>query len=139
MASFDDIRNALATAVQDGTGLRSYPYGEAGDMSPPCAAVYRDDVDPRYVFGDGATHGFFKVRVYMPSLATSQAVRELDEYATATEGGQSVPLAVANEDNWPDDLIHHAQVQAIAGIQVGFLNGQQEQYLMQEFDVEVVW
>ena len=80
----------------------------------------------------------FKVRIYWPSNSARNAVLELDSYASA-DGDKSVALAVANEANWADDLVHYAQVQAVAGVQVGFLNGQQEQYLMQEFDVEVVW
>lgn len=138
-ATYAQVRAGLAAAVTAGTDLDAHPRGERHQMPPaPCALVLRAETDHRLTFSDTKTHGFFKVQVLVQANNTDASVDALDEYA-APYGDRSVTLAVADGDNWPDDLVDYAQVQLVGPILEATPAGGQETYLMIELDVEVVW
>lgn len=137
MTTYAEVRQGLADAVNAGTGLRAFAYGEADTINAPCAMVVAAETDPRLTFGDTNTHDFFKVQVFVRATSTRAAVESLDEFRT--QGPRSMALAVADGDNWTDNLVHYAQVQLIGPVLEATPAGGQERYLMTEYDVEVVW
>lgn len=139
MATYLEVREGLARAIELGVGLAAYPRGERyQSASPPCALILRAETDHRLTFSDTRTHGFFKVQVVERANDADSAIDALDEYAAPT-GSRSITAAVADGDNWTDNLVDYAQVQLVGPILEATPAGGQETYLMIEFDVEVVW
>ena len=62
-----------AEAVHNGTGLRSFAYGEADALNPPCAMIVRSEVDPRLTFSERPL--VVKPRATSPSCASARACR----------------------------------------------------------------
>ena len=135
MTTIGDVREALAAAVSDGTGLRCHPY-MLDQFAAPCALVERRQMDPRMVFGQGHAVRNFAVRCYFPRVNERAGQIDMDSYCELS-GERSVIAAIQNEDNWPNELIHHAVV-----VNVGdtlLVNVAGAEYLSVAFDVEVVW
>ena len=135
MTTIAQARLGLATAIQVGTGLRTEPL-TLDSVNAPCAQVFRAEMDPRMVFSGSKAQFNFRVRVFMgraSEIAAQEAIDDLCELSGAT----SLAAAVADGDNWTDGLVDYAQVVRIGETGVANIGG--IEYLMAEFDVEVVW
>jgi hypothetical protein len=132
MATIAQVREALAAAVEvTGLECKAHPKDL---INPPVAHIMRPAFDPRVVFSGARQRLLFKIRVYVKRAAEAGGDELLDEYCDVT-GQRSVYAAVQNGDNWPDDLIHYAEVQLIG--ETGIYETGGVQYLGAEIDVEV--
>lgn len=125
----------MAEAITAGAQLPGSPVDGTTPNSGTFQVV-RGAYDPRFVFSGTKQMYPFKVRVFAGVAANDANVRLLDEYAEA-EGSRSIVAAVQNSDLWPDDLVDYAQVVQVS--EVTLASFADAQFLMVEFDVEVVW
>jgi hypothetical protein len=111
VADLTNIRNAVAAAITNGTGLRA--WGQAHDsITPPCAVVlpgqplitYGDTMDSAPVMG--ATHIGGAVTINLTVLLimsdaplVEQTQRALDAYLGVGAPGVSVPDAIELDQN----------------------------------------
>lgn len=135
MTTIRQVREAMAAAITAGAELP----GSAVDGAVPNSGTFqvvRGAYDPRFVFSGTKQMYPFKVRVFAGVAANDANVRLLDEYAEA-EGDRSIVAAVQNGTLWPDGLVDYAQVVQVS--EVALASYPEAQFLMVEFDVEVVW
>lgn len=135
MATIAQVRTALASAVTDGTGLRAEPL-VLDSVNAPVAEVVRRPMDPRYIFSGTKANYALTVRVYWPRTAERTAQEGLDRLCEI-QGPGSMVAAVEDGANWPDDLVDYAQVVRVGAVLAVERGG--VEYLVVDFDVEVVW
>jgi len=134
MTTIAEVRGGLARAIYAGTNLRTDPL-TLDSVNAPCAQVFRAEMDPRMIFSGAKAQYQFTVRVFMgraSEIAAQEAIDDLCEINGAT----SLLQAVETSDNW-DVTIDYAQVVRIGETGIANIGG--VEYLMAEFDVEVVF
>lgn len=124
MATMGEVRQALADAITDATGLRSAPL-VLDTMVAPIAVVARQAFDPRMVFSQAKAPYLFRVTIYADRTNERGAQLALDEWCEPTGTG-SVIAAIQNGDNWSvtvdyAQVINVSEVQAVAVAESNFL------------------
>lgn len=133
--SIADVRKAMADCLKLVEGLESQAY-PIDTINPPCAHVVRKSMDPRTVF-TGSTNVYgFGVVLYVSRTADEWGSATVDAYCEVS-GARSIKAALEDEANWPTDLVHYVSVTQIGETAVTEVAG--VQYLVVEFDIEVVW
>lgn len=134
MTTTATVRDALATAITTGSGLAASPY-QLDSVVPPCAHVFRREMDPRMIFTGAKSTYEFGVRIFTGRFDEVEAQRLLDELVE-TSGERSVVAAIQDGDNWTA-TIDYAQV-VLIGEPVGRTLAD-ETFMTVDLDVEVVW
>lgn len=93
MAGVGEIRQAIADAVADATGIRVYPYVPL-KPEPPCAIVWPDRGQFQ-AFGRGQDEWHFTVQMLVPLNDDRSAQARLDEWISGY-GETSVRQALYN-------------------------------------------
>lgn len=130
----EHVRRALADAASY-SGLPVSAY-ETDTIVTPAGQVTRRAMDPRTVFTAATNVYAFSVIVYANRVDEIAAQRYLDALADVS-GDVSLKAAIENEDRWPADLVHYAQVTRIGEIATYEVAG--VAYLGFAVDVEVVF
>jgi len=129
-----DVRDGLARVLETIDGWRAGPY--LGDqVNPPCFKIARPAFDPRMVFGGSKASHTFRVHAYASRGATDTHERLLDELCELSGTG-SVIAAVQDGTNWPV-TVDYAQVTQVGEVGISEIAG--VEYLVVNFDIEVVW
>ena len=134
MTTIAQVRQGLADAITAGTGLR----GEAivhDSINAPCFEVVRKEMDPRMIFSGAKAQYQFTVRVFQGRTSVIAAQEAIDDLCEINGDG-SLLQAVETSSNW-DITIDYAEVTRIG--ETGGAERGGIEYLMVEFDVEVVW
>lgn len=135
MTTVGQVRDAIKDAVHV-TGIRSESY-VLGAVNPPVAMVNRPAYDPRLVLGNERVAVEFTVTVYMQRDIEVAAQTLLEEYADPF-GPKSIRQAIEDETNWPDQLVHYAQVINIGEVGITRI-AEGIEYLSAVITVEVCW
>ena len=137
MASIAQVRQALSDAVDSIEGLRCRPY-VPDNVSTPQAVIADDGVDYDLVLGRGADTYRYKIVVYVDRDAEIAAQKLLD---TLREPVGSTSMKTVVEANAAlAALVDYAQVKRASEIQAASTtDASQAEYLMIEFDVEIVY
>lgn len=132
--TIDEVRQALAQAVKNGTGLDCSPY-VLDQVNAPCAMVDRQGFDPRLVMV--STKSVYRLRVvmFMARLSDIDAQKAIDAYCDLT-GEHSVRAAIEDGSLWTT-TVDYAAVTNIGDTVEREVAG--AVYLVTEFDVEVCW
>ena len=133
MTTTFEVREAMAEAITDGTGLRASSLF-TDTVNAPIAIVMRQEFDPRFVFSGVKSVYQYQVTIYVDRVNERAGQIALDEYVETT-GAASVIAAIQDEDNWPADLIDYAQVTNVSAVSAVAVN--ESQYLAVALDVEV--
>jgi hypothetical protein len=134
MTTVTDVRQALADAITNATGLRSAPLAQ-DTMVAPIAVVTRQAFDPRMILSNVKSTYAFTVTVFVDRTNERAAQTLLDQYCELT-GELSVVAAITDGDNWTVD-VDYAQVTQIGEVQAVAIA--ESQYLAVALDVEVVF
>jgi hypothetical protein len=111
VADLTAIRNAVATAINAGTGLRA--WGQAHDsITPPCAVIvpgqplitYGDTLDSAVMGSPGQFRGAVTINlvaliIMSDAPLVEQTQRALDAYLGVGAPGTSVPDAIEADQN----------------------------------------
>jgi hypothetical protein len=134
MPTTSEVRQALADAITDATGLRSAALVQ-DTMIAPIAIVSRQAFDPRMVFAQAKAPYRFRVTIYADRTNERASQVAIDEWCELA-GANSVVAAIQDGDNWSVD-VDYAQVTSISELQA--VGVAESQFLMVELDVEVVF
>lgn len=137
MASIAQVRQALSDAVDSITGLRCSPY-VPDNVAAPQAVIADDGVDYDLTLGRGADTYRYKVVVYVDRTAEIAAQKLLDTLREPT--GSSSLKTVVEADTALAALVDYVRVLRSSEIQAVTTAGDMvAEYLMLEFDVEIVY
>jgi len=135
MTTVFDVRQGLADAITDGTGLRASHYVPE-QMVAPIAVVARRSFDPRFVFSQSKATYELTVSIYVDRTNDRAAQETLDGFCEVSGVG-SVIAAIQNSANWLNVSVDYAQVVNVSEVQaVGIA---ESQYFVVQLDVEVVF
>ena len=129
-----DVRESLAGAIRDTTGLNCSPY-LLDQIDAPCAMIGRAPFDPRLVLSGAKTVYPFRVHLFVSRQSDIDAQRTIDEFCSMT-GYRSIKAAVENGEAWSAP-VDYAVVTSVGDTKETESAG--VVYFVTEFDVEVCW
>ena len=129
-----EVREALAGAITDGTGLRSASLIQ-DQMVAPIAVVARREFDPRFVFSQAKATYEFTVSIYADRTNERAAQEALDGFCELSGTG-SVIAAIQDSTLWTVS-VDYAQVVLVSEVQATAIA--ESQFLVVRLDVEVVF
>lgn len=132
MTSIAEVRQSLADAITQGTGVVCFAYA-SDTVHTPGAMVLRKAMDPRMVFGGASNVYEFAVVAYAGRAEEVAAQTLIDEWC---EPGSGFKQAIEDGALW-SATIDYAAVTQIGETQAVDIGG--GSYLAVEFTVEVVW
>jgi hypothetical protein len=134
MTTIADVRQSLADAVATVVPMATAYLQDVQHV--PSAQIMRKQMTPSMVFGDTKQVYLFGVLVYANRTIEANGQEWLDQVCEMT-GASSLKAAIEQSSNWAA-TVDYAKVTNVGQTQlVQFDSG--AQYLMVEFDVEVVW
>ena len=134
MTTIAQVRDNLADICSTLSGWQGSPYvGDA--VATGTIKVFRDEYDPRFVFGLAKAVVPFQLVAYLKRIESTASETTLDELCEPTGSG-SLIAAVALSTNW-SVTVDSAQVVKVGKVAV-VQWGDGAEYLVCPFDVEVV-
>lgn len=136
MTTIAEVRQNLSDIADTIDGWHGSRY--VGDsFTKNVIKVFRPEFDPRVVFGGGKQQMVFRCAAYAPRIDSAGSEEALDALAELSGDGSFV-AAVQESDNW-SVTVDFAVVVNVGEVAVTAPGGDGVEYLVCQFDVEVVW
>ena len=135
MTTIAQVRENLASVLQQRTGVRADGYVGMTQLAIPCFRVARGEFDPRYNYSSTKVVVPFTA-IAFAGISADRAGEKLLDTLADNAGARSVRVAVESTANWPI-TIDHASLTRIGETQQVEVGGQS--YLAVEFDIEVTF
>lgn len=134
MTTIAEVRDGIAQAITEGTGLRTMSY-VSSSVPHPCAYVRFGPYDPRLVLGRGTVEYQVFVTVFLGPVSERAVSLRADRIREMT-GDESIVAALESTTLLPAG-VHYATVTMVGAPEEAVVA--EEALMTVEFEIEVVF